>query len=523
MKALYATILANVMFLSMASAQSYSFDQATGKPANIQKNKSLDFAIQANIFSNFKDDIDLKKNNLAIYNSATEIKVLKASPLLVSFVNEETDGNGCLAYFTYKTGTKPVNMNATNLKYLFPKVSSESLEYGDMVETAKINAGMSVAFIFIANAWTGKGTLNIAGNKVISTNSPKVVATALDLSSNQIVMGFETDNENGISDMNDVLITISSKENAAIKTQNIASLNVTATPITVPINTNTQDATNESTNTSNYYTCFDNGMTEDVYKSGLKTIRNTSDDIPKIKLIKASVEGFKITPDQAKEYCLQLANYKYRYEMAKFLIDFECEKDRAKILVDVIKNSKLETDYLNYLNQKINEEAAAAEAAKNAKNSPKSNSNGTNSGTQGGTQTGSNSSTVIIVDPNGGGYGQNYPSGNYPNTPGQLQLGYPMSQNDMTTLHQQLKNLSFDNEKENLAKVALMNRSLSTDQTRSILSHFTFDNNMLNTAKHLYDYCYDKQNYYTLTNSFTFMGTQRDFMNFLKSKGHTTY
>lgn len=522
MKALYATILANVIFSGIALAQSTSFDQTTGKPSNIQKNKSLDNALQATIFSNFKDDIDLKKNNLAIYNSSTEIKILKASPLLVSFVNEETDGNGCLAYFTYKTGTKPVNMNATNLKYLFPKVSSESLEYGDMVETAKINVGMSVAFVFIANAWTGKGTLNIAGNKVISTNSPKVVATALDPSSNQIVMGFETDNENGISDMNDVLITVSSKENGAIKTQNISSLSVTATPITVPINTTPIETTTGSSGSSNYYTCFDNGMTEDVYKSGLKTIRNTSDDIPKIKLIKASIEGFKITPDQAKEYCLQLANYKYRYEMAKYLIDFECEKDRAKILVDVIKNSKLETDYLNYLNQKINEDAAAAEATKRAKetNSNNNTNRGTNSnGNQNGT-TGGNS-TVIIVDPNGG-YGKNYPSTTYPNQQGQA-YGYPMSQNDMTTLHQQLQNLSFDNEKENVVRVALINRTLSTDQARSILSHFTFDNNMLNTAKFLYDYCYDKQNYYTLRSSFTFMGTQNDFINFLKSKGHTTY
>lgn len=483
-----------------AIAQTSSYDPNSGRPTEIHKNLSASNAFQHKVFETFKDDVNLYESNANVYKSPTEIKVLKESMIYVTYINEETDGNGTLAYFTFKTGTSPDASAKATLKPIFPRINNSVLAYGDMVALGSFKPGTSIGFVLLKNGWTGN-TINYTGSKIYSTDAPKAVATALDPESQTIVMGFEENVSSGISDINDVLIGVHAADKAALKTQSFASLTTSAVayPDEVAPQTPTP-ADNATANASSYYGCFHEGMSESDYNSSLKLIRSTNDDVNKIKIIKSNVEHAKITPEQAKTYCLQLSNYSHRFEMAKYLFNYLCEKDRASILGETFKNTNYEKAYLSFVNDRLKEERARS--SQHSVQHPSAPATPQNQ-------------TVIIVDPNSG-YGQGYPH-TYP------QRGIPFSQNEMNHLLAQMHNATFDSNMDNLVRAAVIGRVLSTYQIRQILSEFSFDNYRLNIAKYLYDFTYDTHVYYTLSSTFTFARSQRDFLDFVRSRGNRVY
>lgn len=451
---------------------------------NRLQNRLATDALRQRIFEAFKDDVSLLESNQAVFRSPTEIKIIKETQVFITYISEETSGKGTLAYFTYKTGTQPSVEAKNNLAIIFQRLNSSVLEYGDMVNLGDFKPGTSIGFVFVPNGWTGN-EVKLSGTKLYTTDYSKIAATAYDSETGMVILGIEQDVDIPVKDLNDILIGIHTSDKSALKTQSLA-------PLSTAPNTNTREPESGPQKTSNYYTCFDKGMTEAYYQNSLKTLRNTSDDVNKINIIKSTVNAYKITPEQAKEYCLTLANYSYRCEMAKYLYNYECEKDRASILAEVISNTNFEQDYLNF----IKEQDALAKAPANP--SPVTNPNT------------SSNNTVIIVDPNAG-YGR-------PQYPYNYAAGVPMTQRELSQLLSQLASLSFDSYRENMIKVAITGRSLSVAQVRPILSQFDFDHYRLNIAKYLYDFTYDRHNYYTLSSSFQFLGTQRDFMTFLRNR-----
>lgn len=508
-----------LIYISTSSVfcQLSGFDINTGKPQNLTQNPNCNENLQNKVFQTFLDDQNLANTNPDVFNSTTEIKILKNTDLFISYISEETEGNMCLAYYTYKTGTKPSLNQKANVNYLFPRVNSEILTIGNSVKISNLKVGYSVGFVIFNNAWTGKKALDLSSKKWYSSDTPKSCATAYDIETNEIIIGFETDQKT-ISDFNDLLFSIHCSEKNALKTQNFSNLKYELKLIDNNTNIfadNTNSESNKQTASSNYYTCFDNGMTEDVYKNSLKSIRNTNDDINRIKLIKASVENFKITPNQAKEYCSQLSNYSYRYEMAKYLIDFECEIERASIVSEVFRNTNYEANYIQFINLKIAEKKAEAERKKHETDATSKSTPANN--------------TVIIIDPNQNNRGPNYPPNNYPKQyppngtnvfPPQYLYGTPFSLHEFDQLVHQVNSTAFDHNKEILIERAVQQKTLNTLQIQRVLVLFSMDNYKLSMCKYLFDYTTDYQNYYSLQTAFTFQSYKNDLYAFLKSRGY---
>lgn len=503
---IYHPIFIGALLTSLGSwAQIVSYDQSTGRPTQVDKNNAATTALQQRIFQAFKDDLNLSESNVAVYKSPTEIKVLKESVLYITYINEETAGTGTLAYFTYKTGTDPDATSKAALKPIFPRVNNTVLAYGDMVAIGPFIPGTSVGFALIKNGWVGN-TITYAGNKVYTTDTPKAVASALDPETGMVILGFEEKMASDIKDLNDVLIGIQASEKSALKTQSFAGL-TTTTPVSQPQEQSTPVATERpaTATTSNAYGCFDNGMPEETYNANLRTIRSTNDDVNRIKIIKASVEGTKITPEQAKNFCLLLSNYSHRYEMAKYLFEYECEKDRATILSETFKNTSYERNYLSFVAEKLKYEKS---------HTTKNNQQQTASTPA--PAPAPQNQTVIIVDPNTG-YGQQGHPRSYP------QRGIPFSPAEMDHLLAQMNNATFDSNMDDLVRAAVINRVLSTYQVRQILSEFSFDNYRLSISKYLYDFTYDTHVYYTLSSTFTFSKSQKDFLDYVRSRGNRVY
>lgn len=86
-----------------------------------------------------------------------------------------------------------------------------------------------------------------------------------------------------------------------------------------------------------------------------------------------------------------------------------------------------------------------------------------------------------------------------------------------------MNNATFDSNMDDLVRAAVINRVLSTYQVRQILSEFSFDNYRLSISKYLYDFTYDTHVYYTLSSTFTFSKSQKDFLDYVRSRGNRVY
>ncbi len=101
-------------------------------------------------------------------NAVHAINVTAKSDVWVTFVSEGAGYQNTLAYYTYKTGNPPTQvLGGTNangidkVTYIFPNASGAGsgggLKSGDKVKLGTFDAGTTIGFVLIQNAWTGSG------------------------------------------------------------------------------------------------------------------------------------------------------------------------------------------------------------------------------------------------------------------------------------------------------------------------------------------------------------------------------
>ncbi|RQO65654.1 hypothetical protein DBR40_23035 [Pedobacter sp. KBW01] len=73
----------------------------------------------------------------------------------------------------------------------------------------------------------------------------------------------------------------------------------------------------------------------------------------------------------------------------------------------------------------------------------------------------------------------------------------------------------FDDGRSRLIKATSKNATFITEQVKYLLKEFSFDDQRLETAKHLYSKTLDKQNYTLLAETFRFSSSKDDFLNFI--------
>ena len=99
------------------------------------------------------------------------------------------------------------------------------------------------------------------------------------------------------------------------------------------------------------------------------------------------------------------------------------------------------------------------------------------------------------------------------------QTGCKVTENDFTDIKARIKKQSFSNTKMNLAKQILKaKKCFKTTQIIEILNLFSFSNEKLSIAKFAYDYVLDKDNYYKITDAFTYNSDKQKILEFIKTK-----
>ncbi len=95
----------------------------------------------------------------------------------------------------------------------------------------------------------------------------------------------------------------------------------------------------------------------------------------------------------------------------------------------------------------------------------------------------------------------------------------PMNVTTFGSVVEQIKKQSFEDNKLNVIKQALTANCVSAKQVKQLMGEFPFEENKLKVAKMCYDRTTDKNNYFTLNDSFSFSSSADELHQFLESKG----
>ncbi|OOQ56705.1 LruC domain-containing protein [Mucilaginibacter pedocola] len=166
---------------TMATNTSYLYMGAydnSGVPKYLEPTRD---AISADLLSYINASLPETKNVATLHpsyleSSATaDLNITQTADVWITFVSEGAGYLNTLGYYTYPTGNAPQSpADIKTVYYMFPNASLSgsggNLHSGDKVKLGRFDAGTSIGFVLLANAWNG-------GSKTVDAGAPKFYTT----------------------------------------------------------------------------------------------------------------------------------------------------------------------------------------------------------------------------------------------------------------------------------------------------------------------------------------------------------
>jgi LruC domain-containing protein len=178
-------------------------------------------------------------------SAANNIVVTQASDVFITFVSEGASFYNTLAYYSYDTDDPPTNSNLGGLlggidkiTMVFPNASAYQsgggLNSGDKVKLGRFDAGTTIAFVLLQNAWTGTG-ISTNGTKFYSETkfNPEIASTkkkhsvlVYDDVHKVFILGFEDTSRESTSDndFNDLVVYATANPATGLSTSNVPAV-----------------------------------------------------------------------------------------------------------------------------------------------------------------------------------------------------------------------------------------------------------------------------------------------------------
>ncbi|RYZ93940.1 MAG: DUF4114 domain-containing protein, partial [Sphingobacteriaceae bacterium] len=142
-----------------------TYPASLGRPKYLEKTgDDIDASLLKNINASLPESSPLPETHPEYLTSkvTSTLNIVEQSDVWITYVSEGAGNKNTLAYYTYKTGSKPGSEeDIKNAKYVFPNASGYGsgggLNSGDKVSLGRFDAGVSIGFILIGDAWTGTG------------------------------------------------------------------------------------------------------------------------------------------------------------------------------------------------------------------------------------------------------------------------------------------------------------------------------------------------------------------------------
>jgi len=94
---------------------------------------------------------------------------------------------------------------------------------------------------------------------------------------------------------------------------------------------------------------------------------------------------------------------------------------------------------------------------------------------------------------------------------------YGLSQNQFNDVLYSIQQSRFNKDKVNVAKQAIANNGVNTNQLLQILNQIDFESSKLEIAKYAYHHTFDKENYFKVNQAFTFSSSKRKLDQYINS------
>lgn len=215
-----ALVTKPVKFTSTSYQTLNNFDN-TGKPANLLKD-TISPSMLLFIDTTLPDGVNLTKRHPELFSSSAiaDIAITQTSNVYITFVTEDGGQKNSIAFYTYPTNKPPLSAKDIQLiTYVFPNAGSATpLQPGDKVNLGSFNAGTSLGFVLMQNAWNSSTQTmnndavhfcsNDALNPEVDPNLKKHAVLINYTPENKILVGFEDldrTNSGCDNDFNDVV------------------------------------------------------------------------------------------------------------------------------------------------------------------------------------------------------------------------------------------------------------------------------------------------------------------------------
>jgi len=204
--------------------QSLSTYDSTGKPSNLLSPRdTISTGVKATLTNYLTEQTDLRKTHPELLSNTAiaDIAITQPSEVVVTYVSETTSTANAVAFYTYPTNNPPDSAkDIKEITYIFPNAGKGTkLKAGDKVKIGNFNAGTSIGFVLLEDAWNpDTRTLNntavhFCSNDVLNPEvDPNLKKHAVLISypaENKVLVGFEDRDRtkpNCDHDFNDVVI-----------------------------------------------------------------------------------------------------------------------------------------------------------------------------------------------------------------------------------------------------------------------------------------------------------------------------
>ena len=196
-----------------------------GKPLNLETSDVVSDSLLTFLHTTLPEHINLNIAHPELLSTSAigDVNITQRTTLHVTFVSQGTMYTDAIAFYTYPTNSPPAS--AADIKlitYIFSNAGAKTaLKPGDKVNIGTFDAGTSVGFVLMKNAWNASnqtldnGAVHFCSDDVLNPEvNPglKKHAVLLDYpKENKILMGFEDIDRTEAScddDFNDVVVYI---------------------------------------------------------------------------------------------------------------------------------------------------------------------------------------------------------------------------------------------------------------------------------------------------------------------------
>lgn len=168
-----------------------------------------------------KADLRTTHPELLTSSAIADIKITQPSDVLITFVSQVTQSTNALAFYTYPTNAPPATpKDIPTMTYIFPNMGiGTQLKAGDKVKIGRFEAGNSIGFVLLKNAWNSttktldNNAVHFLSNDVLNPEvDPNLKKHAVLINypaENKVLIGFENTNRTEKQcdhDFNDVVI-----------------------------------------------------------------------------------------------------------------------------------------------------------------------------------------------------------------------------------------------------------------------------------------------------------------------------